>query len=98
MSPAVVGSYPQRVTSDHFREVADVLINVIALDATAAACAKLAVRLEVRYSATPDAHALDETHKQVDTRTRDHPTDLTGLGDAAFWIGAPNNVTLFVFL
>ena len=54
--------------------------------------------LEVRYSATPDAHAVDETHKQVDTRTYDHPTDLPGLGDAAFWIGAPNNVTLFVFL
>ncbi len=56
------------------------------------------VRLEVRYSSTPDAHAVDEAHKQVDTRTYDHPTDLPGLGDAAFWIGAPNNVTLFVFL
>jgi hypothetical protein len=56
------------------------------------------VRLEVRYSSTPDAHAVDETHKQVDTRTYDHPTDLSGVGDAAFWIGAPNNVTLFVFL
>ncbi len=54
--------------------------------------------LEVRYSPTPDAHAVDETHKQVDTRTYDHPTDLPGLGDAAFWIGPPNNVTLFVFL
>ncbi|MGH9648429.1 MAG: tetratricopeptide repeat protein [Bryobacteraceae bacterium] len=54
--------------------------------------------LEVRYAATPDAHAVDETHKQVDTRTYDHPTDLPGLGDAAFWIGQPNNVTLFVFL
>ena len=41
---------------------------------------------------------MDETHKQVDTRTYDHPTDLSGLGDVAFWIGAPNNVTLFVFL
>ena len=56
------------------------------------------VGLEVRYSPTPDAHAVDETHKQVDTRTYDHPTDLSGLGDAAFWIGPPNNVTLFVFL
>jgi TPR repeat protein len=56
------------------------------------------VRLEVRYSPAPDAHAVDETHKQVDTRTYDHPTDLPGLGDAAFWIGPPNNVTLFVFL
>ncbi|MDP8990756.1 MAG: sel1 repeat family protein [Acidobacteriota bacterium] len=56
------------------------------------------VRLEVRYSPTPDAHAVDEARKQVDTRTQDHPTDLPGLGDAAFWIGAPNNVTLFVFL
>ncbi len=56
------------------------------------------VRLEVRYSSTPDAHAVEETHKQVDTRTYDHPTDLPGLGDAAFWIGPPNNVTLFVFL
>jgi uncharacterized protein len=56
------------------------------------------VSLEVRYAATPDAHAVEETHKQVDTRTYDHPTDLPGLGDAAFWIGAPNNVTLFVFL
>ena len=56
------------------------------------------VGLEVRYSATSDAHAVDETHTQVDTRTYDHPTDLPGLGDAAFWIGPPNNVTLFVFL
>lgn len=58
----------------------------------------VAFLLEVRYSATPDAHAVDEARKQVDTRTYDHPTDLPGLGDAAFWIGAPNNVTLFVFL
>jgi TPR repeat protein len=56
------------------------------------------VRLEVRYSSMPNAHAVDEARKQVDTRTYDHPTDLAGLGDAAFWIGAPNNVTLFVFL
>jgi hypothetical protein len=34
------------------------------------------VGVEVRYSATPDAHAVEETHKQVDTRTYDHPTDL----------------------
>jgi TPR repeat protein len=58
----------------------------------------VAVSVEVRYSSTPNAHAVDETHKQVDTRTYDHPTDLPGLGDAAFWIGPPNNVTLFVFL
>jgi len=56
------------------------------------------VRLEVRYSSTPNAHAVDEARKQVDTRTYDHPTDLPGLGDAAFWIGPPNNVTVFVFL
>jgi hypothetical protein len=56
------------------------------------------VRLEVRYSSMPKAHAVDEARKQVDTRTYDHPTDLPGLGDAAFWIGAPNNVTVFVFL
>src|SRR5665213_3570074 len=56
------------------------------------------VRLEVRYSSTPNAHAVDEARKQVDSRTYDHPTDLPGLGDAAFWIGAPNNVTVFVFL
>jgi TPR repeat protein len=56
------------------------------------------VRLEVRYSSTPNAHAVDETRKQVDTRTYDHPMDLPGLGDAAFWIGPPNNVTVFVFL
>jgi len=56
------------------------------------------VGLEVRYSTTPDAHAVDETRKQVDTRTYDHATDLAGLGDAAFWIGPANNVTLFVFL
>ena len=55
------------------------------------------VRLEVRYSSTPNAHAVDETRKQVDTRTYDHPMDLPGLGDAAFWIGPPNNVTVFVF-
>ncbi len=58
----------------------------------------VAVGVEVRYSSTPDAHAVDETHRQVDTRTHDHPTDLPGLGDAACWIGPPNNVTLFVFL
>jgi hypothetical protein len=54
--------------------------------------------LEVRSSSTPDVHAVEETRKQVDTRTYDHSTDLQGLGDAAFWIGSPNNVTLFVFL
>jgi hypothetical protein len=58
----------------------------------------VAFALEVRYSSMPDDHAVDEARNQVDTRTRDHPTDLPGLGDAAFWIGAPNNVTLFVFL
>jgi TPR repeat protein len=56
------------------------------------------VRLEVRYSMAPNAHAVDDARKQVDTRTYDHPADLPGLGDAAFWIGSPNNVTLFVFL
>ncbi|HEV8414081.1 MAG TPA: tetratricopeptide repeat protein [Bryobacteraceae bacterium] len=56
------------------------------------------VRLEVRYSSTPNARAVDEARKQVDTRTYDHPTGLPGLGDAAFWIGPPNNVTVFVFL
>lgn len=56
------------------------------------------VSLEVRYSPTPNAHAVEEARRQVDTRTYDHPTDLPGLGDAAFWIGPPNNVTLFVFL
>ncbi|MGH9685767.1 MAG: tetratricopeptide repeat protein [Candidatus Acidiferrales bacterium] len=56
------------------------------------------VGLEVRYSSTPNSNAVEETRKEVDTRTYDHPTDLPDLGDAAFWIGAPNNVTLFVFL
>ncbi len=56
------------------------------------------VGLEVRYSSTLDAHAVDKARKQVDIRTYDHPTDLPGLGDGAFWIGALNNVTLFVFL
>src|SRR6185312_6602926 len=55
------------------------------------------VRLEVRYSSTPNARAVDDAKKQVDTRTYDHPMDLPGLGDAAFWIGPPNNVTVFVF-
>jgi TPR repeat protein len=55
------------------------------------------VNLEVRYAAAPNAHAVDEARKEVDTRTYDHPTDLPGLGDAAFWVGPPNNVTLFVF-
>src|SRR5665213_1318508 len=58
----------------------------------------VSVRVEVRYSSSPNAHAVDETRHQVDTRTYDHSTDLPGLGNAAFWIGAPNNVTLFVFL
>ena len=58
----------------------------------------VAFGFEVRYSSTPNAHAVEETLKQVDSRTYDHPTDLPGLGDAAFWIGAPNSkVTLFVF-
>jgi TPR repeat protein len=56
------------------------------------------VRLEVRYASTPNAHAVEEARKQVDTRTYDHPTDLSGFGDAAFWIGQPNNVSLFVFV
>jgi TPR repeat protein len=55
------------------------------------------VNLEVRYAAAPNAHAVDDTRKEVDTRTYDHPTGLPGLGDAAFWIGPPNNITLFVF-
>ena len=58
----------------------------------------VAFGLKVRYASPPDTHAVDEARKQVDTRTYDHPTDLPGLGDTAFWIGAPNNVTLFVFL
>ncbi|HEY4339853.1 MAG TPA: tetratricopeptide repeat protein [Steroidobacteraceae bacterium] len=58
----------------------------------------VSVRLEVRYASTPDTHAIDETRHQVDTRTYDHPTDLPGLGNAAFWTGPPNNVTVFVFL
>jgi TPR repeat protein len=40
---------------------------------------------------------VDEARKQVDERTRDHPTDVPGLGDAAFWIGSPESATLFVF-
>ena len=64
---------------------------------TAARPKVVAFGLEVRYSATPDPHAVDEARKQVDQRTYDHPTDIPDLGDAAFWIGPPNNVTLFVF-
>jgi TPR repeat protein len=56
------------------------------------------VRLEVRYAAMPNANAVEETRKQVDTRTYDHPTDLPRFGDAAFWIGQPNNISVFVFL
>jgi TPR repeat protein len=56
------------------------------------------VPLEVRYSSTPDPGAVDKARKEVDVRTRDHPTDLPGLGDSAFWIGEPNNITLFVFV
>jgi hypothetical protein len=40
---------------------------------------------------------VDEARKQVDERTRDHPVDLPGFGDAAFWIGTPNYASLFVF-
>jgi hypothetical protein len=54
--------------------------------------------LEVRYSSTPNKQAVEQARKEVDTRTYNHPTDLPGFGDAAFWIGAPNNVTLFVFV
>ncbi|MGA8441660.1 MAG: tetratricopeptide repeat protein [Candidatus Sulfotelmatobacter sp.] len=57
----------------------------------------VAVHVEVRYSPTPDAHAVDEARQQVDERTRDNPTDVPNLGDAAFWIGPPDNVSLFVF-
>jgi hypothetical protein len=53
--------------------------------------------IEVRYSAAPNPRAEDQAKKQVDERTRDNPTDIPGLGDAAFWIGAPNNASLFVF-
>ena len=58
----------------------------------------VAFSLEVRYSPAPNPNAVNDARKQVDTRTYDHPTDLPGLGDAAFWIGAPNNVTLFIFV
>jgi hypothetical protein len=57
----------------------------------------VAFNIEVRYSSTPNPRAVDEARRQVDERTRDHPTDLPDLGDAAFWIGAPINPTVFVF-
>lgn len=57
----------------------------------------VAFNIEVRYSSTPNPRAVDDARKQVDERTRDHPTDLPNLGDAAFWIGAPINPTVFVF-
>ena len=60
--------------------------------------------IEVRYSSAPDAHAVDEARKQVDEQTYEDPTDVPGLGDAAFCIrciGRPDNLpahaTLFVF-
>ena len=55
------------------------------------------VTVEVRYSPAPNPRAVDEARKQVDERTREHPTDVADLGDAAFWIGPSNNISLFVF-
>jgi TPR repeat protein len=40
---------------------------------------------------------VDEARKQVDERTRENPTALPNLGDAAFWIGPTTSVSLFVF-
>ncbi len=57
----------------------------------------VAFNVEVRYSAAPNPRAMDEARKQIDERTRDQPTNISGLGDAAFSIGDPNNITLFVF-
>ena len=53
--------------------------------------------VEVRYSATPDPGAIDKARKEVDQRTYEHPTDVAGVGDAAFSIGHGENLTLFVF-
>ena len=58
----------------------------------------ITVSLEVRYSTTLDSQPVDEARQDLDTHTYDHPTDLAGLGDAAFWIETPDNVTLFVLL
>lgn len=55
------------------------------------------LHLEVRYAATPDAHAVDWARKQVDERTRENPTDVANLGDAAFWVGPLPSVSLFIF-
>lgn len=57
----------------------------------------VAFTIQVRYSATPDPGAVADAKRQVDERTYDKPTDVAGLGDAAFWIGPPSNSTLFVF-
>lgn len=56
------------------------------------------VSVEVRYASTPDPHAIEDSRHQVDTRTYEHPTDLPGLGNAAFWIGPANNMSVFVFI
>lgn len=60
--------------------------------------------IEVHYSPAPDPHAVDEARKQVDEQTYEDPTDVPGLGDAAFCIycvdhlaNVPDHATLFVF-
>jgi TPR repeat protein len=55
------------------------------------------VTLQVRYSAAPDAATVEAAQKWVDENTYYNPVEVPGLGDAAFWIGAPHNVALFVF-
>jgi TPR repeat protein len=55
------------------------------------------VGIEVRYSPAPNNAAVEQLRKEIDERTYEHPVDVPGLGDAAFWIGPANNLSLFVF-
>lgn len=57
----------------------------------------ISVSLEVRYSPVPNSAAVEQLRKEIDERTFEEPVDVPGLGDAAFWLGPSNNLSLFVF-
>jgi len=53
--------------------------------------------VDVTYSPAPNPGAVDEALKRLNENTYDEPTEIPGLGDAAFWIGAPSAARLYVF-
>jgi TPR repeat protein len=53
--------------------------------------------VSVAYSPAPNPAAVEEYRKQIDEGSYDDPTDVSGLGDAALWIGQPQYASLTVF-